>query len=191
MTAPSARKLAALRNLAERPGTEAEGKVARAMLEKLTGREYAPPRPPAPERPITGGRFNGEVWEFLQPDGTWSTKPAWSTRPAQPRPKAPRKKPAPPKVPEYFRDKVKLAMKVRQRFPIGTTVYYNAPGWASNSMGTVTGYRPAGYKVRVWFDQMGGVKEVDACSSRGWHMTVLPMNEKTAAKMQKKGVKWV
>lgn len=34
----NARKLQALRNLAERPGTEAEGKVARAMLAKAEGK---------------------------------------------------------------------------------------------------------------------------------------------------------
>lgn len=39
----TARKLEALRNLAERPGTEHEGEVARAMLEKLTGQRYRPP----------------------------------------------------------------------------------------------------------------------------------------------------
>lgn len=35
----NARKIKALRNLAERPGTEAEGQVAAEMLRKLEGKE--------------------------------------------------------------------------------------------------------------------------------------------------------
>jgi hypothetical protein len=44
----SARKLEALQNLADRPGTPHEGAVARAMLEKLTGKPYTPTPQPAP-----------------------------------------------------------------------------------------------------------------------------------------------
>ena len=81
-------------------------------------------------------------------------------------------------------------MKVRQRFPIGAAVYYNAPGYDTNSMGTVTGYKAAGVKVRVWFAFLGETAELHACSARGWHLTLNPLTKKTAEKMQKKGVVW-
>ncbi len=153
----SARKIQALQNLAERPGTEAEGRVARAMLEKLTGRAYIPPRPaPAPPKR---------------------------------KPRVPREK-AVPKVPEYFADKLKLAMKVRERFPLGATVYYNAFGHDPNHMGTVTGYEPSGFRVVVWFADFGKSALVYACSDRGWHLTLKPMPKSMGDKMRTHGAKY-
>ena len=146
------------------------------MLEKLTGKAYAP------ESTIRD-------WadaEIARASADAAAR-AWGA--ARKRATAKAKKPEPP-PPLYFTDKLKLAMKVRQRFPIGTTVYYNAPGWDTNSMGTVTGYKAAGVKVRVWFDFLGETVEIHACSRRGWHLSLKPLTGKAAEKMQKRGVVW-
>lgn len=62
------RKLAALRALAERPGTEAEGRVARAMLDRLEVKRHADT--PEGERSIWAvfeAHLRGEMdtYEFL------------------------------------------------------------------------------------------------------------------------------
>ncbi len=152
--AASARKLQALQNLAERPGTEAEGRVARAMLEKLTGRPYTPQRPAPP--------------------------PPFSI------PYRPKKAPAAKRtvvLPKWYTDPLKRAEKVRQRFPIGSVIYYNARGWPDNTSGYILGHERAGFRVRVEFSS--GIKLVHACSDLGWHLSHNPASPKQARKLQK------
>lgn len=166
----SSRKLQALQNLAERPGTEAEGRVARAMLEKLTGRPYSQ-RERAQSDPFE--RFD-KLWEDL--------KQKCSTPPPRPRKAPAAKKKA--KLPLWYTDPLKRAQKVRERFPIGSVIYYNARGWPINTGGEVLGYERAGFRVRVEF--FSGVQLVHACSDLGWHLSLNPVSPKQAAKLQKK-----
>lgn len=155
----SYRKIEALQNLADRPGTEHEGKVARAMLEKLTGRAYAP-TPPSPT----------------------------------PRPFVPRKPRAakPPRPPlDFLKDdnaRLKYATEIRDRFPIGTHVFYNAPNFKANRAGIVTGWKD--FQVIVIFHDGFGAQRVPPRSARGWHLSKKKMDAKTSAKMRAKGARW-
>lgn len=155
----SYRKIEALQNLADRPGTEHEGRVARAMLEKLTGRPYSPSPPPPPLRAFV---------------------------PRKPRAAKP---PRPPL--DFLKDdnaRIKYATEIRDRFPIGTRVYYNAPRYKRNSPGIVTGWK--GFQVIVIFHDGWGAQRVPPRSARGWHLSKKKMDAKTSAKMRAKGVRW-
>ncbi len=175
MTTASPRKIQALQNLAERPGTEAEGRVAREMLEKLTGKAYSPSPPSTTaQRPQY---YSNDYFAKRARDAAESARKARQSPPRKPEP-------------SYVGDRLKLAIEVRERFPIGTKVFYNAPGYPPNASGIVMGFQRAGHCVTVAFDFDGETAQIPACSSRGWHLTKQKMDRKLSGSMSKSGVRW-
>jgi hypothetical protein len=143
------RRLDALRALAERPGTEAEGIVAREMLAKLEAKTE-------------------EEWPSYLNSVLESERPRWSafadflkTGKIEDLDRATRFTTCPcgrdnprdmPCLNEV--EHVRINAEIRQMFPVGTRVYYNRWAYAPNEPGVVVGYSKNWSWLRIKFDKL-------------------------------------
>ena len=157
----NARRLEALRNLAERPGTEAEGQRAREIL-KRHGYSVEAPRV---EKPKTRIVYRGRSWDF--PD-TWKCDCG-------------REYPINVKCADTERHE-RIRSKVRERFKRGDRVYYNCWAYSPNCPGTVTGYvtERSGSYARCWgwlnvkFDHLKQSRSVPVVKDGKWILSKEP-----------------
>jgi hypothetical protein len=147
------RKIEALRALAERPGTPAEGIVAREMLAKaeaaapghtpgdfhswITSRFSTPSRCPCGSTVINGCECSNMAGHSAM-------------------------------------DAIK-----RERFPRGTRVFYNQWAYGTNDPGTVVGYGTDWNRIRIQFDRLKRPQSVTVYSQKGIHLSTEPINQET------------
>ena len=147
----SNRKIGALRNLAERPGTTAEGIAAREALKRLnvseiqygTLRRYDIPWQMNEYCPC------GTVYHFGE------------------------------KCTDLDRH-VNIMSDLRHQFPRGTEVFYSKWCYAPNSRGRVTGYPVKHFDddwhwIRVKFDHLKSAISIPTRSDKGWHLFTEPV----------------
>lgn len=162
------RKLDALRALAERPGTEAEGEVARAMLEKLEASE--------PE---------SDPWElFRQYLRTGDMELLWeATRDHEICACGSARKRGEPFCHTMTRH-WDILREMKHKFPIGARVYYNRWAYGDNCPAVVIGYtddsrcRNQGWNwIRLKFDHLKSNRSVPIYEYGNWHLSTEPIEE--------------
>ena len=165
----NARKIAALRNLAERPGTEAEGRVARAMLARIESK--ADPVDQVYARFETFLR-TGSLDDLGLAVG-WKTCDCGNLHPPFT---------ACPMIEAHN----SIAFEIRRRFPRGERVFYNRWAYAKNCPGKVTGYSDWSW-VRVRFDHLKNSRAVPVYSGGLWHLSVAPVGDAALRKTGMRG----
>lgn len=159
------RKLNALRALAERPGTPAEGEVARRMLAKMEA-------VPCEANPL--GKFaqfmrSGSMDDLASAVGRskcacGATYAAFS------------------KCSDYVAHE-RIRAEIRQKFPKDTRVFYNMWAYERNAAARVTGY-PRDPKLWNWvsvkFDHLKSYRSIPVLDSDGWHLSTEPLTKEQA-----------
>lgn len=156
------RTLDALRSLAERPGTEQEGIVAReklaALEAKRVGQESA-------NRPL----------HFYESIPTHFTCPCGMIVPCGSECGS-----------KVRHDSIRKAMRVL--FPKGARIYYNYWSGSVNTVGIVVDYpRPTSYNwgwIRIQFEHLKSVRNVPVFSGKGWYISTMPLSPEEAYKWQ-------
>ena len=146
------RKINAIRSLAERPGTEAEGLAAREALKRLK----------IPERRNSGERSVNWLFPERYTCACGSRYPFGG------------------KCQETSKHEA-IRAEARKRFPRGTRVYYNRWCYSRNAPGTITGYPVMPFSgdwhwVRVKFDDLKSARSIPVRSERGWHLFTEPVS---------------
>lgn len=179
------RKLEALRNLAERPGTEAEGKLAREILDRLESRRF--PDKADWERPhwmafedyLRGDISTDDFIESMRRRVQWEN--------AQPLPstwvcacgnviligtKC-----------ENAMGHLVIQQGIRERFTKGDRVFYNRWAYPANCPATVAGYvrlrdsnndHPWAW-ITLKFEHLKNNRQVPIYSAVGWHLSKEPV----------------
>lgn len=149
----SRRRIEALRALAERPGTEAEGALAR---EKLARAESAYRVKPSAEKVL---EHVISIW----------TNPVTHCECGE---RHPRAEECPNRA-----DHDRIADEISARFPKGTRAYYNRWAYERNTPCTVTGAAKQWNWLRVKFDHLKTPRSIPVYSYMGWHLRTEPIDE--------------
>lgn len=187
------RKLEALRNLADRPGTEAEGRLAREILAKVEAKIGA------------GEDFTlAEGWEDFQDRiRDLSAEEAWTL--IEKRIREHRAQP----LPTHWKCACGMTIhcgqkchnstghnriqeQIRELFKKGDRVYYNRWAYSTNDPATVQGYvkpKPENHDhpwawIRLKFDRLKSPRHVPIYSTAGWHLSHQPLSEAEARKLR-------
>lgn len=167
------RRIEALRNLAERPGTEAEGKVARAMLERVLAKERAAADP-------ASDAFD-KFKDYLRTGSMDDLAHAVGMRECD----CGVRFPAFGMCPNERGHQI-IEDTIRRRFPVGSRVYYNRWSYAPNLPGIVAGKPDTWNRLAVRFDGLKGQRTVPVYSRLGWHLTSYRVDAET---LRKNGVR--
>lgn len=159
------RKLEALRALAERPGTPAEGRLAKEILARLEGHAEV----------TEEGEKTSWYWfeRFLK---THSNDDLLKGV------RAPSICECGAKVPRGLRcanlvGHQRIAAQIRALFPRGVRVYYNYWAYPSNCPGTVSGYSHYWNWIRIKFDHLKNKRSIPIYSPAGWHLSMDPVEQ--------------
>lgn len=167
------RKRQALRNLAERPGTEAEGEVARAMLAKLD------------KAPTTEEEYIDRFRDFLKTGSMDDLADAVGPRTCDCGTKY-----------QTFSTCTNHALHERMRaqapvlFPKGTRIYYNCWAYPANDPGTVVGYckKPDMWGwIRVKFDRLKNPLAVPIWHDGALRISTEPRDRETRVRLNLRG----
>lgn len=173
----SRRKIEALRNLAERPGTEAEGQLAREMLAKIEAKR--------------GNELEGNAWfyfeRYLRTQSMDDLQMAVELRQCDCGERIGMGS-------KCGRGAVHEAIQsdIRKRFPKGARVYYNYWAYSENCPATVAGYctKPELWGwIRLKFEHLKGVRAVPIYQQR-WHLSTEPVDRKTIRRDRLDGRWW-
>jgi hypothetical protein len=156
------RRLEALRNLAERPGTEAEGQLAREILKRAEAE-------PSEANPL--GRFA----QFMRSGSMDDLRDAVGPKTCD----CGTQHPAFTSCPNTAKH-ADIDAERRARFPRGTRVYYNCWAYSENCAGRVTGYPAQWNWIRVKFDHLKSSRSVPIYSALGWHLSTEPLPREKA-----------
>lgn len=190
----NARKLQALRNLAERPGTEAEGKLAREILERWEKNSFADE--PEDEQDMWSVFAAHQRGDISTDDFLASIR----------RDNLRRERQHPPvewhcacgnilRVGEKCCDDLRhlsIQMEIRVRFKKGDRVFYNHHCYPVNCPGFVLGYlrpkitvdsHPWAW-INVKFDHLKSPRQVPIYSAKGWHLSKEPIDPDVLARTQ-------
>lgn len=156
----SPRKLEALRNLAERPGTEAEGRLAREILARLES--------------SSSEESLGEILGRFGLPTHWKCACGSNVGVGE-------------KCNNQFMHSF-IQQNIRDRFKKGDRVYYNRWAYEINDPAVVTGYvKPAKEIgdhpwawIRLKFDLLKNSRAVPIYSNRGWNLSHEPLPEALA-----------
>ncbi len=180
----NARKLAALRNLAERPGTPAEGELARELLRR---HEEASKHQHRADEAGYWNAFESHMRGKMSLDDFIAELRRYSERPT------PSVwtcacgacNPIGQKCQNKFRQHEGIRDEIRRRFKKGDRAYYNCWAYEINSPVIVTGYMPAGTEEIQWawipvkFDRRRNnrlmYRQIPIYSSKGWHLSHEPL----------------
>lgn len=155
------RRIEALRALAERPGTVAEGELAREMLARAEKSQ--------PKRSRTEA-FSAYLKSHSIEDLEESCGPNLCACGAL--------RPFFESCMDSFRHQA-IAGEIRKRFPKGTRVYYNYWDYSRNDPGVVTEYPCTWNWLRIKFDRLKAARSVPIYSPKGWHLSVAPVDQET------------
>lgn len=181
--------LDALRALADRPGTEAEGRLARELLDKFLAKEGKPASRsyPAGEESIWSAfeqqcRGDITVNDFIEELRRWENR-----RQEQPLPNAwvcscGLLLPIGKKCDNLLRH-AWIQTEIRTKFQKGDRVYYNRWAYPPNCPGTVAGYvklKPSNGDhpwawITVKFDHLKSNRQIPIVSAKGWHLSKVPL----------------
>lgn len=154
------RKIEALRNLAERPGTEAEGILAREMLARWESKKSIPVD--ALDK-FSDFLRTGHIDDLAKAVGyktcdCGNCHPAFTSCP-----------------------KTQLHQQIdsekRILFPRGSRVFYNRWAYRKNCPGTITGYSIDWSWMRIKFDHLKNSRAVQIYSQKGWHLSTKPIED--------------
>lgn len=165
----TSRRLQALRNLAERPGTEAEGNLAREILARIE----KDPRDPLDDFRdfLRSGSLNDlarAVGDHVCDCGT--------------------RYPAFTKCPNVSRHE-ELRAEALRRFPRGTRSYYNKWAYSRNCPCVVKCASPQWNWMRVKFDHLKSARSIPIYSADGWHLSTEPITDIEALRVLRGGMK--
>lgn len=167
------RRIAALQALAERPGTEAEGRVAKEKLAAALAREE--------KRPARGPWVAFQ--SYLRTKNIEDLEEAVRSAECSicgkfyPRGLACRD------AFEHLHDHARLC----EQFPRGTRVYYNFWAYPPNCPATVSGYTATIGWIRLKFDHLKTVRTVPIYASGELRLFTAPINEAAAERMSTAG----
>lgn len=183
----SRRKLEALRNLAERPGTEAEGRLAKELLDRLTAKRAD--SHPQDERGIwksfedlCGGRATTE--QFVEVLRRWEQERRSDPLPTSWECACGNRLPiGVNKCPAWMRH-LEIQTEIRLRFSKGDRVFYNYWAYSENTPATVAAHvkvdRENGSYPWAWislrFDHLKRARQVPIHSAKGWHLSHQPIS---------------
>jgi hypothetical protein len=156
MSRVSRRRLEALRALAGRPGTEAEGKLARELLEKAETQRSADPESCFADFLRTGSMDDLAAAVGTKTCDCGARYPAFTFCPNTAR-------------------HTEIDLEKRTRFPRGTRVYYNRWAYTANCPGVVTGPGKDWSWIRVKFDHLKNSRAIPIYSELGWHLSTEPL----------------
>lgn len=162
------RKIQALRNLAERPGTEAEGIVAREMLAKLENK--------SPEEDLIS-RFRrflrtGNLDDLPEGNPLWQCVCGTISHRGQP-------------CSTFWRHH-EIKREMETRFPVGSRVYYNYWAYNENCSATVIGYSGDWNCIRLKFAHLKSRRNVPIYRHGYWHLSLDPLSHTEAFKLGRK-----
>lgn len=164
----SQRRLEALRQLAERPGTDAEGILAREKLRRLEAKGV----------PLEQHTFYYQ-WRRVDIPTHWYCKCGDRLKVGM-------------KCTNTIRHEF-IRQQVKEKFPKGATVYYNYWAYYANQRGVVVGYptpKSAHYETELWcwirikFDNLKQSRVVPIHSVKGWHLSTEPLGGERADYMR-------
>lgn len=184
----NARKLQALRALAERPGTEAEGRLAREILERYERggdiQEEDQPLLNVILDLLRHGASKDECFDAIAKNHQLSqSKPFPTTWRCA--------------CGSTFKTGGKcsdiaahdrIAVASMRRFPKGTRVYYNQWAYDRNCPGVSTGYVPDWNWIRVKFDHLKTARNIPTYSAEGWHLSTEPITDKATLERLRGGM---
>jgi hypothetical protein len=150
------RKIAAIRALAERPGTVAEGEAARAALKRL------------------GLSATPDQWESFRDYLHSGSRDDLSRAVGLKSCPCGNKHPAFAQCP-MVSVHTGIRQEMHRRFPRGQRAYYNEWAYEDNCPCTVAGYSEAWNWIRVKFDHLKTVRSIPFYSGGRWTLTVLPL----------------
>lgn len=174
----NSRKLAALRALAERPGTEAEGAVAREMLKRMEAKGRASsPRSvwDSMDAMLSGSMSKEDFQEVLRrfaqqrrdeplADFRWKCACGLVWQAGQ--------------KCKDTEAHAKIQEEIRTRFKRGDSVFYNKWAYSINCHARVTGYCNGpenGDYPWAWiglkFDHLESYRQVPIYTAKGWHLS--------------------
>lgn len=187
---PDSRRIAALRALAARPGTPAEGEVAQRKLEEALAKE-----------PVKAPRvYRRSPLEDAIRDALFQQMGVRMAREAIGRFYSVRRAEAPfcePTGMPWFLDRqcacgVDRAFDIKHcqnfeghtqiedmlsaRFPLFTRIYYNGPSCVANRRGRVFMHSMQWNFLDILFDDSFTPIEVMAYSRKGWHVSIQPLD---------------
>lgn len=159
------RKIAALRRLAERPGTEAEGIAARAALERLGASDLSTADPWELFREFLRTGNMDTLWEATKDHHICACGAAYA-----------RGTPYCSNLTKHW----DIQAEIKRRFPLRTRVYYNKWAYAANNPATVVGYseKPSNWNcIRVQFDNLKTTRSIPIFEYDNWHLSTEPIPE--------------
>lgn len=157
----NARKLQALRNLAERPGTEAEGRLARELLARYEKKQASK----SADDHFADYLRTGSLDDLAQAVGKRLCDCGSRVKPFG--------------KCYNFRKHAEIRRERETRFPVGTRVYYNRWAYTPNCPGTVVGYSRGDDSwnwIRIQFDHLKNPRSVPVYSQHGWHISTEPLS---------------
>lgn len=168
------RTIDSLRRLAERPGTEHEGNVARSMLEKALKQ---PRQPDEVFHAVLNKWASNHYWDTEQ-EPLWEC-PCGDTIYAN------------GKCVNRFRH-LEVQTEIRARFKPGDRVFYNYWAYSVNCPGKIaayikikdgTGTHPWAW-ISIRFDHLKSARQAPIFSARGWHLSHEPLDLEEAERLR-------
>lgn len=168
--------LEALRRLAERPGTEHEGNVAREMLRKLEAKLADEPEDESPLiRYLRTNDMDGFLSAIRRTGGRWKVRCSCG---------------AEHNNDETCRDVIRheaIRMDIRVKFPLDSIVYYNYHAYEMNAYAMVAGYPIPklgnwGW-IRLKLAGLQSVRAVPIYSPLGYHISLKPVSREEHEKL--------
>lgn len=160
----TSRKIAALRALAERPGTPQEGAVAREMLrrheEKLQDQSPEDAFRSFLRRGMSSVDFVDVLHRHYGPKMTCACGAPLADTCVN--------------LAEHLR----IMDEIQRRFPLGATVFYNCHGHNANSRGVVVSHSAKRWNyVRIKFEHLKWALNVPIYDADGWHLSTVPVED--------------
>lgn len=174
-----ASRIEALRRLAERPGTEHEGAVAREMLRKLIDKQFQSEE----LRKFTHVRDildNWEAWSDARLGTVMATCPCGTDYEMFPN-----------KQSCWNLDKhIAYKIEISKRFPVGSTAYYSCWAYEPNDECEILRRTPKAASddwrwVRVKFKRLKTSRTIPIISELGFHLFSEPVSAKRAEELRK------
>ncbi len=176
------RTLDALRALADRPGTEAEGVVAREILARQTGSSASQDDIDdiANLESIIWKKFRDSSADRATDDFIEMLREYFKKRPSFTTCECGTQLSLGGLCQNFLRHDA-IRMEIRARFKPDDEVFYNRWAYAVNSPGRVVGYpRPARDNwnwLRIQFDHVSQPRAVPVYCAKGWNLSVEPLDE--------------
>lgn len=177
----------ALRRLAERPGTEHEGAVARAMLAKFEAKRDSARDDDYETAYVRFARKEISIDEFIN---------------------AMRKKHTPSNIPTswecdcgevlsfgqkcpHWEKHLAIQLEIQARFTKGDRVFYNYWAYPANCPGKVVAYAKIAPErgnhpwawISVRFDHLKNARKIPIYTTRGWHLSHEPVDSVEASRL--------